>query len=158
MFRLLVAHTTAALTVEQFTSFATQQHYPHPKKLTAAFARLQDAHPFTEADTIAVYQGKMQQLASLLLDLVQAKSKQVCELQELFAQHPDQALFGALPGAGAILAPALLAHFGDDRERFPSAASDQALAGTCPVTEQSGKRRTITFRTACDHHFRDIAQ
>ena len=160
--QFLVAYPTpaaaAALTVEQFTSFATEQHYPHPKKLPAAFARLQQAHPLAEADTIAVYQSEMLQLASLLLELVTAKSKQVRELQELFAQHPDQAIFGSLPGAGEILAPALLAHFGDDRERFPSAASVQALAGTCPVTEQSGKRRTITFRTACDHHFRDIAQ
>jgi transposase len=150
--------SAAELTFEQFCAFAQAQHYPHPKKLPAAFARLQEAHPVADVDTVAVYQTEMQQLARLLLEVVQAKSTHVRELHELFDQHPDQAIFGSLPGAGDILAPALLAHFGDDRERFPNAASVQALAGTCPVTEQSGKRRIITFRTACDHHFRDITQ
>jgi transposase len=77
---------------------------------------------------------------------------------DLFEQHPDQAISRSLPGVGDILAPALLAHFGDDRDRSPTAESVQALAGTCPVTAQSGKRRIITFRTACDHRFRDIVQ
>jgi transposase len=47
----------------------------------------------------------------------------------------------SLPGAGELLAPSLLAKFGDDRARFPTAGSVQALAGTCPVTDQSGKKR-----------------
>ena len=80
------------------------------------------------------------------------------ELQDLFQQHPDRVIFASLPGAGQFLAPALLAKFGDDRQRFPPPASVQALAGTCPVTDQSGKRRRIKFRWACDRQFRYIAQ
>jgi transposase len=57
-----------------------------------------------------------------------------------------------------LLAPSLLAKFGDDRERFPTARSVQALAGTCPVTEQSGKKRVVKFRHSCDKAFRQIAQ
>jgi transposase len=53
-----------------------------------------------------------------------------------------------------LLAPGLLVKFGDDRERFPTPASVQALAGTCPVTQQSGKRKTVRFRRACDKEFR----
>lgn len=79
-------------------------------------------------------------------------------MQELFQQHPDQELFASLPGTGDFLAPALLAKFGEDRERFPQPGSLQALAGTCPVTEQSGKGRRVRFRQACDHEFRQIAQ
>jgi transposase len=160
--QFLLAYPTPSaateLTFAQLSTFAEHHHYPHPKKLPGAFARLQEAHPRADAETVAVYQAEMQQLATLLLELVQAKSHQVRELQDLFEQHPDRAIFSSLPGAGDILAPALLAHFGDDRERFPSAESVQALAGTCPVTEQSGKRRIITFRTACDHRFRDVVQ
>jgi transposase len=51
-----------------------------------------------------------------------------------------------------------LAKFGDDRQRFPTPSSVQALAGTCPVTERSGKRKVIKFRQACDREFRYIAQ
>ena len=52
----------------------------------------------------------------------------------------------------------LLVKFGEDRERFPSPAAVQALAGTCPVTIQSGKSRSVRFRRACDREFRHIAQ
>ena len=57
-----------------------------------------------------------------------------------------------------FLAPALLTKFGDDRQRFSQPASVQALAGTCPVTAASGKRRVVKFRRACDREFRNIAQ
>jgi len=36
--------------------------------------------------------------------------------------HPDFALFDALPGAGPVLAPRLLVAFGEQRERYRSAA------------------------------------
>jgi transposase len=160
--QFLLAYPTptaaAALTFEQFKAFATEQHYPHPQKLAAAFTRLKQAHPVSTAQTISVFEAEMQQLARLLVEVVQAKRSHVRELQILFKQHPDFSIFSSLPGAGDILAPALLTKFGDDRERFPNAESVQALAGTCPVTEQSGKRRVISFRTACDHDFRDIVQ
>jgi transposase len=159
-FLLAYPTPTAAseLTFEQFSSFASERLYPHPKKLPAAFARLHEARSVADTDTITVYEAEMRQLTQLLLSVVQAKSSQVRELHEFFVQHPDQAIFASLPGTGEILAPALLAHFGDDRERFPTSGSVQALAGTCPVTEQSGKRHTVTFRTACDHRFRDTVQ
>ncbi len=34
----------------------------------------------------------------------------------------------------------------------------QALAGTCPVTDESGKRKVVKFRRACDREFRHVAQ
>ncbi len=34
----------------------------------------------------------------------------------------------------------------------------QALAGTCPVTVWSGKRKVVRFRQACDRTFRHYAQ
>ncbi|MBU0511122.1 MAG: IS110 family transposase [Chloroflexi bacterium] len=49
-----------------------------------------------------------------------------------------------------------LAKFGDDPQRFPHASSAQALAGTCPVTKRSGKRRTVTFRRSCDKEWRHL--
>ena len=79
-------------------------------------------------------------------------------MQRLFRQHPDQAIFASLPGTGDFLVPALLVKFGYDRERFPTAASLQGLAGTCRVMGVSGKRRIIRFRRACDHEFRLIVQ
>jgi transposase len=113
---------------------------------------------FLSQCAVAAYQDEAQLLARQLRELICTKRQVVKELADLFKQHPDQAIFASLPGAGDFLAPALLAKFGDDRERFPTAASVQALAGTCPVTDASGKSRRVAFRRACDREFRQIAQ
>ncbi len=148
----------AALTLAEFKAFAQRHRYPRPKQLPARFACLQQPQPAADRDTVCVFQGEAVQLATLLLGLVQTKATALRELQHLFRQHPDAPIFDSLPGAGELLAPALLAKFGDDRARFPSRASVQALAGTCPVTDASGKKRVIKFRKACDREFRVIAQ
>ena len=72
----------------------------------------------------------------------------------VFARHPDHDLFGSLPGAGQKLAPRLLAEIGDDRTRFIDAQGLQCIAGTAPVTVQSGKRCNQHMRYACDDTLR----
>jgi transposase len=75
-------------------------------------------------------------------------------IEELYQQHPDAFLFSSLPGAGPKLGPRLLSHFGSDRARFTSAQSLQQLSGTVPVTRQSGRRREVVIRRACQKPFR----
>jgi len=147
-----------ALSYEVFASFAQQQGHWHRQSLLACYARLQQTPLQASPATVAAYQDEARLLAQQLRELILAKHEVQRALNTLFAQHPDQAIFASLPGVGAFLAPALLAKLGDDRERFPSAASLQALAGTCPVTMASGKRKRVVFRHACDHEFRQIAQ
>ena len=73
----------------------------------------------------------------------------------VFASHPDHDLFGSLPGVGPKLAPRLLSEIGDDRARFFDAEGLQCVAGTAPVTFQSGKRlRYQKIRHACDDTLR----
>jgi transposase len=146
------------LDFSEFRDFALRHRYPHPRRLPSCFARLQAPQPQTSPATVLAYQDEAVIVASILLNVVQAKTNSLRELQEQFCQHPDHEIFASLPGAGKLLAPALLVKFGDDRERFPTPASVQTLAGTCPVTDQSGKRKRIKFRRACDHEFRNIAQ
>ncbi len=142
--------SAARLNFPEFEAFARQQGYRRPQKLAECFARLQRAYPEATPETVLVYQDQVPLLASSLLTMVQAKNQVLGQLKSLFEQHPDRAIFGSLPGTGKLLAPALLAKFGDDRQRFPTPTSVQALAGTCPVTDQSGKRRVIRFRKGCD--------
>lgn len=148
----------ADLNVAEFRAFATQHRYPKPRQLPARFAQLQAPQPEAAPETIQVYQSEAVLLAESLLLTVRARATVKRELKTLFQQHPDCRVFDSLPGAGDFLAPALLAKFGDDRQRFPTANSVQALAGTCPATDKSGKRRRIFFRQACDREFRHIAQ
>ena len=71
------------------------------------------------------------------------------EIAALAPQHPDYDLFRALPGAGPLLAPRLLVAFGEQRERFTSAAELQKYAGIAPVTERSGQSTWIHWRWQC---------
>lgn len=148
-----------ALTRQVFGQFARAHGYRQPDHvLSAAYARLQAAYPVASATTVAAFSEEAVWLAQHLLAAIKHKKTEIARLQELFRQHPDHELFASLPGTGDFLAPALLAKFGDDRERFPDPQSLQCLAGTCPVTEQSGQSRRVHFRQACDHEFRQIAQ
>ena len=160
--RFLITYSTppaaTALTWTEFETFAQQHGYSHPKQLPPYFARLKHPYPEASPDTLLAYQDEAVLLAQTLLHLVQAKNRTLIELQALFDRHPDRDIFASLPGTGKFLAPALLTKFGDHRHRFSSAASVQALAGTCPVTDQSGKRKLIKFRTGCDREFRWIVQ
>jgi len=148
----------AELTFEQFKAFAQVHRYRRPAKLAGCFARLKKSQPEAKQQTVLAYQSEAVRLARLALQAVQDKAATLKEIQELFVEHPDYLVFSSLPGAGAILAPALLAKFGDDRQRYPSPQVLQCVAGTCPVTRASGKHRYVTFRYACDHEFRWIVQ
>jgi len=71
------------------------------------------------------------------------------EIAALAPQHPDYDLFSTLPGAGPLLAPRLLVAFGEQRERFASAAELQKYAGIAPVTQRSGQTTWIHWRWQC---------
>lgn len=147
------------LTRATFGQFARAQRYRQSDRvLSAAYARLQAPYPVASPAIVAAYQTEAVWLATQLLATLEHKQREMAQVQVLFQQHPDHQVFASLPGAGDFLAPALLAKFGDDRARFPEPQSLQCLAGTCPVTDQSGKRRRVYFRQACDHEFRHIAQ
>ena len=76
------------------------------------------------------------------------------EIEKLFAKHPDHQLFGSLPGAGPQIAPRLLGEIGSDRARFDEPSALQALAGTAPVSYQSGQIHKVYVRRRCNKSLR----
>ncbi|MCP4409648.1 MAG: IS110 family transposase, partial [Gammaproteobacteria bacterium] len=70
-------------------------------------------------------------------------------IEALCTRLADYSLFAALPGAGPVFAPRLMAAFGTDRERYRSAEDLQKYAGIAPVTERSGKSSWVHWRYAC---------
>jgi len=90
------------------------------------------------------------QLRAVLAAIVQFDR----EIAAVARTLPDYALFESLPGAGAQLAPRLLAAFGEQRERFRSAEEVQRYAGIAPVTERSGKKRWVHWRLKCPKFLR----
>ncbi len=63
-------------------------------------------------------------------------------------------MFASLPGAGRVLSARLLAAFGEQRDRFPSAAAFQKHTGIAPVTERSGNKHWVHWRWACPKFLR----
>ena len=95
-----------------------------------------------------------QTLAEQLRTVIVALARLDQALEKLFDQHPDQALFQGLPGAGEALAPRLAAAFGTDRHRYQCAEEIQQFSGIAPVTEASGKMRWVHWRMACPKFLR----
>jgi transposase len=148
----------AELSLEEFKAFVRQHGYSHWSELPACYARLQAPQPKACPAVIQAFQGEAVRLAGLTLEMVRQRIRTQREIRVLFEQHPDHQIFASLPGLGDRLAPSLLVKFGDDRQRFPSPQSLQAVAGTCPYTRSSGKVKHILFRQSCDHELRQLAQ
>jgi transposase len=160
--QFLTAYPTAqaaqTLSWPAFEAFCQQHGYKRTDRLTQHYAHLQEPAPVANPAVVHAYQNQISSLAQVLLLEVRLRHQAQSQLTCLFEQHPDAPIFRSLPGAGDLLAPALLAKFGDYRDRFSSPTEVQALAGTCPVTTRSGKFRGVKFRQGCDKEFRRIAQ
>lgn len=129
-------------------------------------------HPKAHEKAVAIYHALRQPHLTVPPAVVEAKTRLVlalvaqlqtlqehirgyeAEIERLLKAHPDGELFRSLPGAGVLLAARMLGSLGDRRDRYSDVRAVQALAGTAPVTRQSGKRTVVGFRRACDKPFR----
>lgn len=93
-------------------------------------------------------------LAKMLQTLEQQLKEYRTAIEALFQQHPDHDLFGSLPGAANKLAPRLLSEVGADRTRFDTPQALQCLAGTAPISFQSGQIHRVKMRRCCNLHLR----
>jgi transposase len=130
-------------------------HCRSEQKIKARIERIQAAEPLTR-DSAIIEAGSLtaEMLARQLKDLAPYIARYEQQIAQLFAQHPDSALFDNLPGAGDCLAPRLLSAFGSDRERFQSSLEAVSFFGVAPVTERSGRSTWIHFRWACPKFLR----
>ena len=111
---------------------------------------IKSAMPLTEDEAVIVpYRLQAQMLVAQLEVALEAIKIYDSEIAAVAPQHPDYGLFNVLPGAGPSLAPRLLVAFGEQRERFTSAAELQKYAGIAPVTERSGQSTWIHWRWQC---------
>jgi transposase len=143
-----------AASVEELTAFLRTMPYFPVAVAQRLFVRLHTAQLTVPPTTARAKARLLQALVSQLLTLLEHIAAYDAEITRLFASHTDHAVFASLPSAGKRLAPRLLAGWGDDRQRYANAASMQGLAGTAPVTWQSGQYRVAHRRTACDKSLR----
>ena len=134
----------------------TLQRFFHQHNLRSAHLldtrlnSIKAALPLT-LDEAVITPNRLQAL--VLVDLLRATLVAIKRFDEAIAElspkHPDYALFSPLPGAGPSLAPRLLVAFGEQRDRFKSAAELQRYAGIAPVTERSGNKHWVHWRWQC---------
>jgi transposase len=148
--------------------------FPTPEKLAAAGRRRWEKflhtqklwRPETAAKRLEIFQNARQFCGSAavtsaksLLALSLAKLLKALQLQldqyrqqiaALFKQHPDHDLFGSLPGAAQTLAPRLLGEIGGEPHRFADTQALQCIAGTAPVSFQSGQIHRVHARYQCN--------
>jgi transposase len=139
----------------QIRQLYREHGHPSPEQLDRRLEQIRQARPLT-TDPAALLSGSMmvQALVQQLRPLLGAIERFDRQIAVIFGKHPDRPLFDSLPGAGAVLAPRLVAAFGTDRDRFQSAQQAQQLFGIAPVTEQSGKQRWVHWRWACPKFLR----
>jgi transposase len=146
----------ARLTLEQLAAFFKEHHLRNSKIVNAIFARLHQPHLAVAAPLIRVKKIKALSCAKRLDALAPDLTLYEQRLEELVAQHPDGKIFLSYPGVATVTAARLLALFGDNRALYTDVRELQALAGTCPVTEKSGKNfHVVYFRRACNKFYRD---
>jgi len=114
------------------------------------------ATPLTHDEAIiTVHRLQVATLVAQLKLTIQALKEFDQEIAATVEQLPDYALlFSPLPGAGAVLAPRLLAAFGEDRARYPSAEEVQNHSGIAPVTKRSGQMEWVHWRWQCPKFLR----
>src|SRR6266704_1182695 len=131
-------------------SFFHEHHVRSQARIEERLRAIKAATTLT--DDLAVISPNQLLVLTLVEQLrvtLQAIERFDAEIATVSESLPDYSLFRALPGAGASLAPRLLAAFGEQRERYQSAAEIQRYTGIAPVTESSGKKRWVHWRLQC---------
>jgi transposase len=128
-------------------AFYVAHNCRRPHVIAARLEAIRQATPLTR-DPAIIETGALlvQTLAQQLHTLGDSINRFDTEIARRFAAQDDAALFRALPGSGAALAPRLLVIFGTDRTRFAHAADVQQMSGIAPVLERSGNSRFVHWR------------
>jgi transposase len=128
-------------------NFYQRHNVRRPELIAARLQRLRAARLLTRDAAVVEVAVR---IVRLLLDELRVLQEHIASFEnaiaQAFAAHPEKNLFRELPGAGAALAPRLLAAFGTRRDRFDSAQAMQRYFGVAPVTEKSGARKWVHWR------------
>ena len=140
---------------ESLKQFYYLQGSRSQKLIAQRLERIDKAVPLT--DEIALLQSytlRVQLICKELQLLLKTIGQFEEQIANVFQQHPDREIFQALPGAGPVLAPRLLASMGSERERFARAENLQCFSGVAPVTQQSGGKCHVHRRYLCPKFLR----
>jgi transposase len=136
-------------------AFFRDHHVRSAEVIAHRLQAIKAAVPLTTDDGVVAPNALLvQALVAQLRVTLQAIADFDAAIAQRAQSHPDFPLFQTLPGAGPVFAPRLLVAFGEQRERYASAAALQKYAGVAPVTERSGKKAWVHWRLQCPKFLR----
>jgi transposase len=140
---------------KRMAAFLVKHGYSGRRPAAQLLARLRQAPPGSTGEVLT---EALRDAVLALVTLLRALNGAVKDLDRSAAahlgEHPDGPIFTSLPRSGQINAAQMLAEWGDCRQAYAGPDSVAALAGVSPVTRQSGKHRSVSFRWACNKRFR----
>jgi len=140
---------------KRLASFLAQHAYCGRRPASVLLERLRNAPNGCAGELEAEAKGELaRSLAAILERLVDELAKLSARIEHTVTSLADGQIVMSFPRSGRICAAQILAELGSVRERFPTEAQLAAEAGVAPVTYQSGKHRSVTFRWACNHRLR----
>jgi transposase len=147
--------STAHLGERRMAAFLIKHGYSGRRPPAQLLARLHAA-PAGLCGTVEVEARRDAVLA--LVRVLRALNQAIKDLDRSvvahLGEHPDAATFTSLPRSGQVNAAQVLAEWGDCRPAYDGPDAVACLAGATPVTHQSGNHRSVSFRWACNKHFR----
>jgi transposase len=147
--------SAARLSETQLLRFCRAQHYSGRRSPAELLARLRAAAQALPGKLTSESMAHVvRSLVAVLNPLVAQISGLTRHIEHFVESLPDGQIIMSFPRAGRVCAAQILAELGDVRERFSTLDQLAAEAGAVPVTYQSGKTRSVTFRWACNHRLR----
>ena len=139
----------------RWEKFLHTQKLWRPETASTRMAIFQNARHFCGSAAVTSAKSLLAISLAKLLNALQLQLDQYRQqIEALFKQHPDHDLFGSPPGAAQTLAPRLLGEIGGDLQRFEDTEALQCVAGTAPVSFQSGQIHRVHVRYQCNKMLR----
>ncbi len=136
-------------------AFFNKHNSRYPTVNEKRISEIKSAMPLTD-DSGVVEPNRifLEILVPQLKLLIESIMRMDSEIRKYYKRQDDRIIFDSFPGAGPQLAPRLLAAFGNNRDKYKSAAEIQKYAGVAPVIEQSGQQSWTHWRYSCTKFLR----
>jgi transposase len=146
------------LGAKRLAGFLARHAYSGRKTPEALLARLRSAPTAAIGDLEThARRAAVVGLVAALRPIVEQIAQLTSQIRGAIRSHPDGPVFLSFfrDPKSVICAAGLLAEIGDNRARYPTSEILAADAGQAPVAIESGKRRTASFRWACEKRLRN---
>jgi len=140
---------------KRMAAFMARHSYCGRRTATELVERLRGAPVSVAGEFETEAKGEcVRAFVAVLRPLVAQIATLTADIEHAVDAHPDGKIVTPLFRGGRVCAAQILAELGDNRARFMSADHLASEAGVAPVTRESGKRRSVEFRWACNMHLR----